>query len=77
MSTYEELSLIVSVALLIVAILTIHIRNSRPAPWKRIRTAVSAKYFSAGSGDMRSPSGSLVKYIIPNIPKMSKAIHKL
>lgn len=31
MSTYEELSLIVSAALLIVAILNLKIRNSRPA----------------------------------------------
>lgn len=67
MSTYEELSLIISIALLVVAILNYTHKNSRPALTKL--TTISYSFLSCtGAGEVQSPSGYPVKYIIANVP---------
>ena len=69
MSTYEELSLIVSVALLIVAILNLTNKKQPSCPEKADDYFLVSVF--AGTGEMQSPSGCLVKYIIAKYTKMS------
>ena len=63
MSTYEELSLIVSVALLIVTILNYTKKIARPDPAK-VDELFSIVFLFAGTGKWWFPSGFPVKYII-------------
>ena len=63
MSTYEELSLIVSTALLFYLFLfwnLPYIRNSRPAPEKSRRLFLNSLKLIRREGEVQSPSDSLV-----------------
>lgn len=62
MSTYEELQLIVSIAVLIVAILTYTHKKQPSCPEKADGYFLVSSF--AGAGELHSPSGSPVKYIV-------------
>ena len=69
MSTYKELSLTVSVSLLIVAILTYTHKKQPSCSVTKVQERLfhSLVLAFAGTGDLHSPSGSLVKYLICQI----------
>lgn len=64
MSTYEELMVILTVGLLIVAILNLKNKKIAVLFFGENDSYFLTKFAFAGSGDWHSPSGSLVKYII-------------